>query len=184
MQRKLLIIGFLLLVVFGLITAVYRSFEANKSKLELPVYKKTTIYINSRPIDVEVADNLVSRTVGLSGRNDLDSGKGMLFVFDGAKTVSSFWMKNMKFPIDIVWIADGRVVGTSEGLLPEENKIDRDLKRYSPPQPVDMVLEVNAGIVPTMNIKSGDIVSVKISSNKQPGGAKFLLTPEELSGQK
>src|ERR1043166_4776967 len=63
-----------------------------------------TISIDGAPVVVEVASTETQREQGLSGRSALPSGRGMLFVFD-ADAEWGFWMKDMSFAIDMVWLS-------------------------------------------------------------------------------
>ncbi len=109
----------------------------------------------SPPITIEIADTESARVEGLSGRSALSENAGMLFVFDVAD-YHTFWMKDMQFPIDIIWIRDGLVVGVSENLMPEG---PNPTAIYAPPKPVDSVLEVFAGFVEEHGIRAGDAVT-------------------------
>src|SRR2546423_625848 len=76
------------------------------------------IAINDHVINVEVVDTEVAREKGLGGRDFLAKDTGMLFVFPKNDTYA-FWMKDMKFNIDIVWIsADGHIVDMRENVSP------------------------------------------------------------------
>ncbi|MDO8537023.1 MAG: DUF192 domain-containing protein, partial [bacterium] len=97
----------------------------------------------------------ISRARGLSGRESLNEGEGLLFLFDGFGNYG-IWMKDMKFAIDIVWIKNDRVVGFAENVAPEPGKELWSLKLHYPPEPVDKVLEFNAGSVQRSGIKIGD----------------------------
>ncbi len=105
---------------------------------------------------VELANNNVTRARGLSGRDSLGENEGMLFIFDRPDK-QSFWMKGMKFSLDIIWISNGQVAEISENLPPA---IFPDLKIYSPAQPVNMVLEINSGAARRRGIKVGDRVEL------------------------
>ena len=68
------------------------------------------IFFGDIKIKVEIVDTVESRALGLSGREELKDGNGMLFVFDDVGKYN-FWMKNMNFPIDIIWLGeDERVI--------------------------------------------------------------------------
>lgn len=108
---------------------------------------------------VEVADTIVSRARGLSGRAGLAENEGMLFVF-GSSGAHGFWMRNMKFPIDIVWARGEKIVGFTENAAPEPGKSLLNLKVYYPPEPADRVLEIKAGSVEKLGLKIGDMVRV------------------------
>jgi len=104
------------------------------------VYKTIEIKAGERIVLVEVSDTEALRTRGLSGRTSLGEGRGMLFVFDKNERYG-FWMKEMRFPIDIVWI-DGlkQVIGVEGSVSPESYP-----KIYLPEAPVLYVLELPAG---------------------------------------
>jgi len=104
---------------------------------------------------VELARTIIEHSRGLSGRERLGDDEGMFFIF-GSSSVQHFWMKDMRFPIDIIWIRGDRVVGTTENMEPEPTKSIFTLTVYSSPEPADRVLEVNAGTVATYGIRAGD----------------------------
>jgi len=72
-------------------------------------------------------------------------------------------MKDMKFPIDLVWISDGKIVGFEENMQPpaDINVLDSKLENYLPPEPVDRVLELHAGRVGLLKANIGDPILVK-----------------------
>ncbi len=117
---------------------------------------KPSMQLGSGKWQVEIADNAWSRAQGLSDRKSLPENRGMAFLFDQPE-IHSFWMKGMNFPLDIVWIKstgkrNGVVVGVSENLPPL--KISRP-EYYKPPQPADVVLELNAGSAKKWGIGKG-----------------------------
>ena len=82
--------------------------------------RKTSVIETPRgTIVAEVADTQESQERGLSGRNSIEEGRGMLFVFPYPGHYG-FWMKDMNFPIDMIWInASGTVVYMVENARPE-----------------------------------------------------------------
>lgn len=120
---------------------------------------KSEITIGGKTLSVEVARSSLERMHGLSGRDALGSD-GMLFIFD-KESRYGFWMKDMKFAIDMIWIDKGKVTGFSENAVPEPDKQIWNLKVYYPPDVADSVLEVSAGFVSQNNIKAGDEVVLK-----------------------
>ncbi|OHA92045.1 MAG: hypothetical protein A3J09_00920 [Candidatus Zambryskibacteria bacterium RIFCSPLOWO2_02_FULL_51_21] len=89
---------------------------------------------------LEIANTDAERTQGLSGRASLPAGTGLLFVFESPGKYG-FWMKDMNFPIDIVWLGDGMLpVGIEKNVSPDSYP-----QVFYPPVPVRYVLEVNAG---------------------------------------
>jgi len=93
---------------------------------------------------------------GLSGRDPLPQNHGMLFVFDHKEQVS-FWMKEMKFSLDMIWIDDNKIVDISKNVpAPIEGQ---RLPIYSPKKPVNRVFKVNAGTADKLGLKEGDTVT-------------------------
>ncbi len=154
MNKTFIVISILIvIVIFLAVAAVYlKPFGFGTVKKNLMV--------GSEVFEVGIADNVVSRAQGLSGRPYLDEKEGLLFLFSFPRN-SGFWMKDMKFPIDIVWINSGKVIGFSENLQPQPGKSIFSLPIYYPPDIVDPVLEINAGAVAKYNLQAGDTVSLE-----------------------
>ncbi|HEU4429193.1 MAG TPA: DUF192 domain-containing protein, partial [Myxococcota bacterium] len=101
----------------------------------------------------DVVDTPALRARGLSGRAALAPDEGMLFLFE-TPAIQSFWMKDMRFPIDIVWIRDQRIVGiTPDVPVP---RTPRELPQFHSPVPCDVVLEVRAGTARRWGLRLGD----------------------------
>ncbi|KKQ87993.1 MAG: hypothetical protein UT09_C0006G0027 [Parcubacteria group bacterium GW2011_GWF2_38_8] len=116
------------------------------------------VKIAGKIIKVELATTPDSWQKGLSGREKLKEDEGMLFVFNHTGQYS-FWMKDMNFPIDIIWLApsrsgDGenlRVVGIKKNALPTSYP-----ETYIPDVASKYVLEVISGFSEKNNLKEGD----------------------------
>ncbi len=121
---------------------------------------RVTVVLRGETFAVDLADTPSRRERGLSGRERLAADEGMLFRFD-APARQSFWMRGMKIPIDIVWIAGGEVAGVEEHAEPEPGVPLWRLKTYTSPEPVAEVLELVAGTVTRLGIARGDAVEVK-----------------------
>lgn len=117
------------------------------------------VRIGGLVIDAEQARSQEDRVQGLSGRESLAADAGMLFVFDEERQ-PGFWMLEMRFPLDFIWISgDGIVVDLTEDVPPPApGTPDSDLPLYRPDMPVRYVLEVNAGVVRTAGVRVGDAV--------------------------
>lgn len=100
--------------------------------------------IGDARLRVELAASALARARGLGYRDALGEDRGMLFSFGRAEQ-RAFWMKGMRFPIDIVWLRDGVVVDVTADVPPQGDATILDLKTYRPSVPSDEVLEVNAG---------------------------------------
>ena len=119
---------------------------------------ETRVQVGDASVRAEVADDEASRQRGLSGRDGLAADEGMLFLLSDDSP--SFWMKGMRFSLDIVWIRDGRVVDVAAGVPPPRGS-NAPLPTYSPDRPADRALEVNAGWAADHGIRRGDAVRVR-----------------------
>ncbi len=108
---------------------------------------------------VEVADTPSARQQGLSGRESLGAECGMWFVF-AQPQVATFWMKEMQFPLDIVWVTDELQIAGVAADVPAPGTPNSALPRYSSGIPVRYVLEINAGMAAELGIEPGDAVVV------------------------
>lgn len=102
--------------------------------------------------DLEIADTLPARQAGLSGRASLGDNAGMLFVFP-ASGRHAFWMKDMRFSLDIIWISDGIVVDVVT--LPPPYPGLPIPPSHTPDEDADVVLELNAGMAEALGIREG-----------------------------
>lgn len=116
--------------------------------------KNATIGAPLGNINIEISDNEITRDKGLSGRTSLAADAGMLFVFP-IPGIYGFWMKDMNFPIDIVWMdMDHRVIAINSDVLPSSYP-----SSIFPPKNISYVLEVNAGAAKEFGIIVGEILS-------------------------
>lgn len=122
----------------------------------VPGQPSPSVWIETTEIPVEIAISSAAVQKGLSGRKVLAGDKGMLFVFDRAE-IYRFWMPDMHFPIDIIWIDNGKVLDADENVSPEFDPLHPVF--YMPSRPVRYVLEVNAGFMKRKNIRIGDPVT-------------------------
>ena len=118
-----------------------------------------TVSVGGATFDVEIVFTPEGRTRGLSGRDSLADGAGMLFVFDSG-AASSFWMREMRFALDFVWIGDGcEVVDIHADVpAPAAGAAVGDLPIYSSRTPARYNLEINAGEAAARGIEIGDAV--------------------------
>lgn len=121
----------------------------------------TVIKIGGISIIAEVTTDDAARMRGLSGRDEIRDGAGMLFVFPYSGQ-HAFWMKDMQFPIDIFWLENDRVVDLVENAAAfPPGTPDRFLPVYRPDAPARFVLETPAGFAERHNIVIG--ISATIS---------------------
>lgn len=144
--RDYLLVALLFLLVLG----VY-ELRRNPSTLS-----RANVTIDNAVITVEVAKTEAERQKGLSGRPTLAEGRGMIFFFEHPGR-HGFWMPDMRFPIDIVWInSDWSIVDMAEWVLPESYP-----SIFVPDTDAQYVLEVPAGSIKGYSWKMGDKVEFK-----------------------
>lgn len=137
-KKAVILIGTLLLI--GIFSWIYFLESSER-----------VVKIGAKQWVVEQASTKESRILGLGLRESLSPGTGMLFLFpDIGPGRHSFWMEGMRFPLDIAWIRDGRIVFLERNIPADSRDI------FHPSEDADAVLEVNAGELSDVVI--GDIV--------------------------
>ncbi|MFA6227217.1 MAG: DUF192 domain-containing protein [Candidatus Paceibacterota bacterium] len=118
-------------------------------------YDKAQIEIGGKIIEVDVSDTDYKREVGLSGRNLLSDDTGMLFIFEKEGNYG-FWMKDMNFPIDIVWInTDFSVIGIEKSVA-----ISTYPKAFGQDYFAKYVLELPSGFSDKNSLMVGNKISI------------------------
>lgn len=113
--------------------------------------------INSQTINLLVADEPHEITAGLGNRESLERDSGMLFIMP-EPIIPNFWMKDMKFPIDFIWIDEEmKIVAITPSIGVDSYPIT-----FAPPSPVKYVLEVNAGLSAHYGWLPGDSVELNL----------------------
>lgn len=147
---------FILMASLSACTFVSKStkLETNQRNLNNLDRQMKTIYLDDKPMEVEVVFTAASTAQGLSGRSEIGA-EGMLFVFPN-KQPRRFWMKEMKFDLDIIWIQNNKVVGITKNVpAPSPGISLSELELYPSPESVDIVLEVVSGDAEKRNITVG-----------------------------
>jgi uncharacterized membrane protein (UPF0127 family) len=145
-------------IIYTVITILLIGFFAYQIKSTVKSGQTSglpNVIINNRIFKVEIADTLTKQIKGLSGKKNICSSCGMLFIFPDSQ-VRKFWMKDMNFPLDIIWINNGKIVNISKNLLPEG---ENPSKTYSSVAQANYVLEINAGQSDKLNINIGDKIT-------------------------
>jgi uncharacterized membrane protein (UPF0127 family) len=122
--------------------------------------ESVSVHVGTGTIRAELALTPSERALGLSGRDALDRDAGMLFVFK-QPGFESFWMKDMRFPLDFVWISsDRRVLELTRNVPPPAaGTSDAGLAVYKPSAAVGYVLEINGGVADQLGITTGQAVT-------------------------
>ncbi|MDC7997687.1 DUF192 domain-containing protein [Gilvibacter sediminis] len=160
-MRRIIYCGFTLALLLG---SCKDASDSNKSvtATEISFTKEGSLTIvkpdsvGSIQIDIEVADNDYERQTGLMYRNSMEEKQGMLFIMDQERQ-QAFYMKNTRFPLDIIYVgSDQKVVSIQKNAQP--------LNTSSLPSgaPAKYVLELNGGLTDKWNIKPGDSLSWQI----------------------
>lgn len=150
MQKNILFIGVGVLIVWGIFLAQKNEALAPPIMVAPVELATTTVQFAGTSIVVEIADTDASRTLGLSGRRSLSEGRGMFFIFPEPVS-SGFWMKDMYFPIDIIWFDEaGSVVSFVQGADPASYP-----EVYYPSRESKYVLEVPVSFIERYNVAPG-----------------------------
>ncbi len=147
MKTKLISLIFLIVIALA-----FFYFDNNNSVADKPI-----LNINNESIALIVADDQQEREKGLGDRDYISDYEAMIFVFE-QPDIYEFWMKDMKFPLDIVWLNEKReVVYIKENAKPESYP-----ESFVPPQKAQYVIEFNTGLVSKLGIKVGNILDFKL----------------------
>ena len=112
--------------------------------------------LGDKTFRLDVAATVADRERGLSGRSGLADDQAMLFVFD-APGIHCIWMKDMKFPIDIVWLNEARnVVKLAARVTP-----DTYPQNFCPDSPAAFVIELPEGTAEQQQLQVGQSVQIQ-----------------------
>ncbi|MEB3295373.1 MAG: DUF192 domain-containing protein [Synechococcales bacterium] len=115
------------------------------------------VLLKGKTFQLEVAETPDQQAMGLMYRPALPDDRGMLFPFEPARPVS-FWMMNVPVALDMVFIAQGRVVAIAANVPP---CAQQPCPFYGPPQAVDHVLELRSGRTKEIGLRVGEPVQIK-----------------------
>lgn len=146
--RMIVIAAGVFLIVILLLLQFQKNFGTQRPR--------ALLQIGEVEILADIAETPAARAQGLSGKEKIGEDEGMLFVFPKAGRYG-FWMKDMRFPIDIVWIGeDMRIVGITKNVSPETFP-----EVFRPPLPARYVLETKSGLADTRAIEIGESISLR-----------------------
>src|SRR5438045_622805 len=123
-KMLLMILGVIIFIIFvGLITQSNRGqsnfltniFKQQNSLVGLTMKKMA---VGSHQLDVAIADTQAKQQKWLGGVTSLSDNQGMLFDFSKQNIRPTFWMKDMKIPIDIIWIKAGKIIQIDKAAQP------------------------------------------------------------------
>ena len=132
------------------ITVASTSLQSSSSTSTASSSQFLDITVPNGVIHALVATSSADQEKGLGDRDSLPMDQGMLFIFPEQGSYG-FWMKDMRFSLDMVWIgADKKVAGVASDISPSTYP---DL--FLPPYPISYVLELNAGQAKKYAIATG-----------------------------
>lgn len=141
MRRRVFIGAYGFFIGLGALFAIYVGAESPHVSLGGVEYKAI------------IVDDYATKAKGLGDRDDIGDDQAMLFVFD-QPAQQCFWMKDMRFPIDMVWLsATSRIVHIERNVSPRTYP-----HSFCPPVAAKYVIETNAHQV--HSAKVGDIVHI------------------------
>lgn len=141
-----------IILTLGLILLILSYYIVN-NKNQKPQIKN--IKISNKEYRVEVVKSFADQAKGLSQRDNMGEIDGMLFEYPDNQ-IRSFWMKGMRFDLDIVWINDNKIIGITKDV----SHVDQN-KSYKSPEECNMVLELPAGEAEKNNLQIGDEINFK-----------------------
>ena len=138
------------LFVYALLSSALETAKTTRESHKELRHKTGIFVINDETFVVEVAQTEKERIQGLSGRNEMPND-GMFFIFDKDGR-HGIWMKDMQFPIDILWLgSDFAVVDFKENVLPNTYP-----EIFVPESPVRYVVEIPSGMLHRLGVQKGD----------------------------
>ncbi|CCF85758.1 DUF192 domain-containing protein [Nitrolancea hollandica] len=161
-NRRLILILLLGAAFLVLAAAAWKvqsgSIPASSKPNTLP---QATVHIRGKKFSLDVATTPSAREIGLSQTDSLPVDRGMLFLYD-TPDYYQFWMKGMKFSLDILFIRDSTIITIARNVPPPSG--NAELPRYAPDEPANKVLEINAGLCNKYGIREGDTVEIIYST--------------------
>jgi len=150
-KTKLIFVSVFILVLFILIPKFFIT-----EKIDTVSNGLASFIYNEKTIQLEIAKTEEEKVKGLSGRNFLEKNKGLLFVYDDLDFYG-IWMKEMNFPIDIIWLDQNfKVVEIADNVSPNTFP-----KVFYPSNEAKYIIELNAGISKEIDLNVGSVINIK-----------------------
>ena len=151
--------SFLFLFLMLLSSVAYKEIE-NVLAQEQKQNQTALVTVGGVNLITSLSTTPDAQSKGLAIRDSLNENEGMLFIFETPQKYS-FWMKDMKFPIDIIWInQDGKIVHIEKNLPPCVFLLP--CPSYAPKDDSLYVLEVVSNFTNKFDINVGDSVDSKV----------------------
>lgn len=150
-KSKKIITAVIVILIILVILLNYVSSELYSLKHWNPIKR---VFFKNTFIKAEIVGTTEKIERGLAGRKELPEGRGMLFVMPKDE-FQRFWMKGMQFPIDIIWVERGRVIGCEKNISPEDERI------FTSPSLANAVIEVGEGFCDRFDVQTNDQVGIQ-----------------------
>ena len=153
-RHRRTLVGFTALVLVVISSfGVWHTLHSSATVCTESYRNDKTVTLHDTEVKAEVVDTPSAQVQGLSGKRCLPADQTMLFVFDRDDDYC-FWMKDMNFPIDIIWLNSKKnVVSIITGAQPSTYP-----KNFCPGYPTRYVLEMPAGTVGRTETTYGDTI--------------------------
>ena len=138
-------------VIIGIVGVLTIPADSKLAEVKFP---RGTIKIDSKILDVQIADTDAQKVRGLMFQNELPDDQGMIFVFSQEQVVP-IWMLNMQFPLDIIWFdANGNVIHIEKNVPPCKSALETAVctVQNADGKKAKYVLEVTAGFTDKFQI--------------------------------
>ncbi len=135
------------------------SQEIQAKGQKLPIGAKVKIGENT--VELEVAKTPEQKQMGLMYRESLQENRGMIFLFEQLRPVK-FWMKNVSIPLDMIFLANGKVKAVLDNVPPCNVT---PCPTYGPENLVNQVIELRGGRAGELGIKEGDQLEIEFLEN-------------------
>lgn len=148
MRRTVAVFGLVLVLLTGTVPAQAQTSTVPpwRQGFASP-HERVTLMVGDQELDTMLAITSRQQQLGMGYRNTLGENEAMLFVGTSPEP-KTFWMKGMRYCLDIIWVEGGKIVGAAENTCPDpEGTADADRLRVSSPEPVTHVLETRAGFL-------------------------------------
>ena len=147
------VLGYIVFFVFLFTIPIYNGFK-NSDFVHAFIGQKNAV-IGETAIKIDIADSYDERVKGLSGKSFLPDNTGLFFIFDNPG-YHGIWMKDMRIPIDIVWLDDSlQVVHLEQEISPNTYP-----EVFKPNKKAIYILEVPSGFIYKNSIKIADQMTI------------------------
>jgi len=124
-------------------------------------WKIKNIQIGSKNYEIYITESRENQTTGLAAFEEIKENQGMIFEFP-EEDYHAFWMKNMKFDIDMIFLdQNNQVIQIFENVQKSSYKSDTDFQTYMPKLKSKFVIEIKSGETKKNGLRTGDVIIFK-----------------------